>query len=94
MIDKKTKMAIQNSSIFLVIGTNNYFEDYTNGGRMRHMVEFAKSLGKPFRIILDDGVVIPKDFEEGVKDYKVSPHVLKKYNKLCKDEMMKFFSPD
>ena len=61
------QIGIKESHIFLVIGTRHAFEDAICFAQ----AEYAKSLGKPFRILLKMGTEIPKDYLKGVTDYKI-----------------------
>ena len=58
---------IKESHIFLVIGTPNAFEDAI----CFVQAEYAKSLNKPFRILLKMGTEIPEDYLKGVTDCKI-----------------------
>jgi hypothetical protein len=58
---------VRDSEIFLVIGTESYFEDAI----CFCQAEIAKELNKPFRILLKNGVEIPPDFLNGVKDFAI-----------------------
>ena len=58
---------IRNSKYFIVIGTENFFKNITNLSQ----ANYAKSLNKPFRIVLEKGVRIPESFLEGLNNYKV-----------------------
>jgi len=71
MLSNKNKKNIRNSKIFMVVGTKNYFNDYNEGGDLKDQVDYAKSLGKPFRVFADFDVVIPEDFKTSVEDYAV-----------------------
>ena len=82
MLDLNTKNNIERSGIFLVFGTRHYFKEYVDGGRIRHIVNYAKSLDKPFRVLLDKGVTIPEGFEDNVKDYLIKDFDLKNIKDL------------
>ena len=79
-MDERTKAGIRSSKIFLVLGTQNYFDDIP-----KQEVMLAKGLKKPFRVVLDVGVKVPDWFREGVEDYKekvVSIEQLRANNKF------------
>lgn len=58
---------IEQSDVFLVLGTPDYFRD----ARAWAQTLYAKELKKPFRILLKRGTDLPKDFLEGVNDYQI-----------------------
>ena len=59
------KKGIENSNIFAVFGTQNFFDDIP-----KEQVAYAKKLNKPFRVLVHHGVVVPPEFKFGVEDYK------------------------
>lgn len=65
MISKSDKKGIQGSAIFMVLGTENYFANI-----LKEQVMYAKGIKKPFRVLKQAGLVIPKWFKEGATDYK------------------------
>lgn len=62
---ESTKQGIKNSGVFMIFGTQNYFDDVP-----MEEINYAKSLGKPFRVLVDKGIKVPENLKEGIKDYK------------------------
>lgn len=58
---------IRDSDIFMVLGTEAYFQDAI----CTCQVQYAKDLGKDFFILLKEGVELPDKFLEGVKNFKI-----------------------
>ena len=87
MMDSRNMRGIENSRIFMVVGTQNYFDDIP-----MEMVRYAKSLNKPFRVFVDQGVTVPEHFREGVDDYKEMVVDLKSFNpdKVGKKDMKEY----
>jgi len=67
---ESTKKGLEESAIFMVIGTKNYWANPNN-----EQAEFAKSLNKPFRILLEKGAEIPTGFLDDVEDYKIEEFI-------------------
>ena len=66
----EVKTAIENSKYFFILGTENFFYGYEP--EVIEQVAYAKSLKKPFRVLLKEGIKIPDNFFNGVTDYKVA----------------------
>ena len=58
---------IEESDIFMVLGTENYFKDIT----CFMQVKKAKELRKTFLVALEKGVAIPPGYFDGVEDIKI-----------------------
>jgi hypothetical protein len=63
----KLKQKIEKTNIFMVLGTKEYFEDPD----CLEQVEYARSLKKPIKILLNRGVELPKDFVTENDNYQV-----------------------
>lgn len=61
---------IRDSKYFLVLATPDYFDHVMSIVQS----EFAKSLKKPFRILLKKGTEIPEGFFDGVDDLKIAEY--------------------
>ncbi len=59
--------AIEESDIFFVLITENYFND----PQLVWQKEFAMSLEKPFRVALKNGIRIPDRYFEGIDDIRI-----------------------
>lgn len=58
---------IKDSKVFFCLVTENFFKDE----KCKWQKEYARSLGKPFRVALKRGVKIPNRFFEGIEDIKI-----------------------
>ena len=59
--------SIEQSDLFVVIGTERYFKDVNCFMQTKH----ARELGKAFLVALQRGVSIPPGYFEGVKDIRI-----------------------
>lgn len=58
---------IRDSKVFFCLATENFFKDE----KCKWQKEYARSLGKPFRVALERGVKIPNRFFEGIEDIEI-----------------------
>ena len=61
------KKQIRKSHVFFVLLSPAYLRSE----RLKQHVEYARSLGKPFRVALIEGAVIPAELFEGVTDLDI-----------------------